>query len=226
MTSKKLTRNDAITYAKYLNFSKVFTHFSKEEANLLKNQLQEALTFLETPQLLNAIYTVLNETIMNASKAMYKHLYRDHLMKKISMVNQSNKMEYKDWLVLFNTEFEKHQFDNLIPILEATDKRIHMEWTVQEETWLLAISNEGIPLPDEWERIHYRINLVKEARSLSTLLEKEDPTKEVGGGLGIGMILMILDGISISMDHFSITAKDNTTTSNITLPWSIFNKQS
>ena len=110
------------------------------------------------------------------------------------------------------------RFDLYRNIMDDLGLKVEVSIEVLSEGSSIRVVNNTKPLEQEMLRIHNSLEKGKELNSLEDIMAGMEQKSKEGGGIGIMMSSMILKQSGIPCRHFSITSKNNTTSSCIFLP--------
>jgi putative nucleotidyltransferase with HDIG domain len=202
---------------KFLNGEPIyreFLHFSEDDCPGLEALLAGLLRSISLEFLLEIIFTILNELLVNAFKANSKRVFFKQIGKDI------NKPEtYNQGLLEFREEFGNFKKE-LLTSLEKTEYRIRLKIMNDDSSLKFWVSNNAEILEEERSRIDFRIHSSIEAKNLTDAYYDVLDTYE-SSGLGIILVKLLLKNSGIHDNNFKIESSPTETVAYFEIPKSI-----
>lgn len=191
--------------------SREYSHFSESDCQDLEIFLGSILRMVSMEFLLEIIFTVLNELLVNAFKANAKRIYFEKIGKDINDAS-----EYEKNLGEFRNEFGEFRME-MIHALERSDYKINLQILNTPDSIQFQVSNNSRILNQEVERINARLESSKKIRNLTEAYSENLDTIE-SSGLGIVLIKLLLKNTGIIENNFAVFSSENTTTVSFEIP--------
>ncbi|MCB1177276.1 MAG: HDOD domain-containing protein [Leptospiraceae bacterium] len=171
----------------------------------LSSLLQIFLVRLDRLYLFEAIYIILKEVLINASRAIAKRAFFES-----EQVDISNEREYYSYLAIFKSKVTSN-WNEFKRLMETS--KYYVDFTIywDENQIVFEVVNNTPLLDIELERIETRIN---SSDKYKTILDayKEQSDNQESAGLGIIMSILLLRNIGLSKSNL-IYRKDEISTS-------------
>ncbi len=177
--------------------------------NNLKDVLKQYLQFRRMDVLMDPLYTILKELLINAVKANFKNIYFEDYKPK----NQAhNIVKYETALKLFKLELGREEARHLSHLARKKGLKAMVDFRVRDNRLFIVVTNPVTMTPQEMENIHNKLHYARDCTDISEYLmnEEEDPHQE-GAGLGLILITMILKSLGADEAGLSITTRQNRT---------------
>lgn len=212
----KLFFNDEETQ-KFLNGKPIireYIHFSEDDCPDLEVLLASLLRSISLEFLLEIIFTILNELLVNAFKANAKRIFFKQIGKDIN-----NRETYDRGLLKFREEFGSFNRE-LIDSIEKSEYRINLRIESKNDILKFSVSNNAEILEEERNRIDFRIHSSNEAKNLTDAYYDVLDTYE-SSGLGIILVKLLLKNSGIHENNFRIESTLNQTVASFEIPKSV-----
>ncbi len=194
------------------SFSWRFTIFSDEDASLVSHLIHYMLGLYGLNFLSNVVMVLAREMIGNAVKANLKRAFFLSLKKDIN-----HEKDYKYGMEIFKQE-GLGQLDLYRNAMEELGLKVEIVIELLPEGSSIKVINNTKVLKQEMIHIHESLQKGKELDSLENIMIDMIQSSKEGGGIGIVMSSMILKQSGIPCKHFSISSKNDTTSSCVFLP--------
>lgn len=161
--------------------------------------------------LVEVVYTVIKEALMNATKANAKRQY--FLSKNLDITNPT---QYFQGMNGFREEIImkwNDQEDNLI----GSKYFIALRMRIKNKEMMILVENNAPLLPEEQERIQKRIDSAKIYNDLAEAFMDMGDTQE-SAGLGIILSQLLLKNSGIGQEKFKITSTAKETRVSLLIP--------
>lgn len=191
-----------------------YTHFSEENCPELEYFLASLLRSISFEFLLEILFTILNELLVNAFKANAKRIYFEKIQKDIH-----NPVDYEAGIIHFREEFNSYKHE-LIESLKRSHYRIRMKIQNGENSLRFWVTNTADLLDEERERIEFRIDTSSQVKNLSEIYHQTLDTNE-SSGLGIVLVKLLLKNSGIHDNHFRVDCRNGETTASFEIPKTI-----
>lgn len=174
--------------------------------------MAKILSKLDLVFLLDTIITILREIILNAVKANAKRLFFEKL--ELDITDQkvyTNGMKiFKDTVI--------NDLESISEDMNNSKYSITMRIKKLESGVRISITNNIKILPDELDRINFRIEKAMESQDFTEAYETVyDPSE--GAGLGIILTILLLKNAGINPEFYSITQEEGTITTSLLIPY-------
>lgn len=167
--------------------------------------------YLDQMYLVEVIFTILKELIVNANKANAKREYFKQIGKDIN-----NPVDYRVGM----KEFHKKIISNWTEqgnILTASDFYVKVKFQNIDNSFIITVDNNSPLTPEEINRISARIESAKQINDLSDAFATMSDTEE-SAGLGIILTQLLLKNSGIGADKLKIGSNGKLTRAFITVP--------
>jgi putative nucleotidyltransferase with HDIG domain len=211
ITENQITRD---SFLRGEVISREYSHFSENDCAALEEYLANILRTISLEFLLEIVFTIINELLVNAFKANAKRIFFDKIGKNIN-----DPREYMEGLLDFRNEFGEFK-DSMRKSLEKSDYKIQL-FIKQEETKLVFwVINNAEMLDQERDRIENRIESSKKIRNLTEAYMENLDTLE-SSGLGIVLVKLLLKNSGILENNFKVTSENGITKAYFEIPKSV-----
>ena len=192
----------AICESKVLTI-KTVSYLSRER-NYIDNVLKKYLHEIKKPHLLNQVSYCLHELAGNANRANAKRIYFDE-----KGLDISSPEEYARGLETFRQDtFTK------IERFQAKQKRaglyIKIDFHLNGEKLRIRVRNNTLLTAEEKKRIHKKFDIMKEYKTIPDAFQLVEDSTE-GAGLGLVMIIQLLQNLGFGTEAFSIDTDEKET---------------
>jgi putative nucleotidyltransferase with HDIG domain len=195
-----------------------YIQFSELDCPALEAFLGGLLRSISMEYLLEIVFTVLNELLVNAFKANVKRVYFESIGKDIE-----NKDDYIEGLKNFREEFA--EFNEKVHLaLTRSNYRIQLKIAHNSDKIQFWIVNNAKMVEDEMERIQFRIKSSSKFKTLSEAYQENLDSYE-STGLGIVLTTLLLRNSGIDKNHLSISSSDDSTVAYFEIPKQIIPKE-
>ncbi len=201
--SKKIEQNEPIIIR--------FNYAEPELLMFMNSILAKMLAKIDHQYLLNSAITILREIVVNAIKANSKRVY---FIK--NGLDIQNPEQYEKGMMLFKKNVIG-EFDAIKDDMEKSDYFVELDVNLTKDDLLIRVSNNCPIMPEELERINFRIDKAKKYNDFSEAYEEVDDDTE-GAGLGIVLTILFLKNMGINPDSYKITSNKGLTQTFITIP--------
>ena len=183
-------------------------------ARKIKNQSEEMLVSLISPDLKGPLVAILHELSVNGFKAIQKKKFIE------TRKERGLSCEGAEFSGPFREYMEKSAANPGLEEIEVT-----VSGSTDREAFVLSVRNRGEATEDELQRIHRAFDRIRKGHDPGSLLEEEglDSILE-GGGIGIPMILFNLKGLGLPLESLSFRVESGSTVVRLALPWRFFRK--
>lgn len=188
-----------------------YIQFSEKDCPPLEAFLASLLRSISMEYLLEIVFTVLNELLVNAFKANVKRVYFDTIGKNIE-----NKEDYSIGLKNFREEFAEFN-QEVHSALSKSKYRIQLKIAQNSDKIQFWIINNAKMVDDEIERIKFRLNSSSKFKTLSEAYQENLDSYE-STGLGIVLTTLLLRNSGIDKNHLSISSNDDSTVAYFEIP--------
>jgi HD-like signal output (HDOD) protein len=188
-----------------------FKYIDEDILIITNSILARILAETDQTYLLNTAITVMREVLVNALKANAKRVY----FKKMNL-DINNPGDYEKGMADFKTDIIG-EFDAIESDLNNSDYFVETLFHEQEIRLVIQISNNSPILPEEMERIQYRIQKAVTLKDFTDAYEDIQDSTE-GAGLGIVLTILLLNNMGVDSKNFKIARRANLTVTSITIP--------
>ncbi|MCC5813981.1 MAG: HDOD domain-containing protein [Leptospira sp.] len=201
----------------------LFYQFVSDEINQqIYAMLIHILASLDKLFLVEVVFTVIKEALMNATKANAKREY--FIRNNLDIQNPS---QYKEGMLGFMTNIVM-KWDEQENFLADSKLYVALRMRMKNKEIIFLVENNVPLLPEELERIQKRIDAAKRYNDLSDAFMEMGDTQE-SAGLGIVLSQLLLKNSGIGQEKFKITSTAKETRASlivpeITVPLEISNK--
>jgi HD-like signal output (HDOD) protein len=206
------------TFLKGEPLVKEFSSFSEENCPELEALLATLLRSISLEFLLEIVFTVLNELLINAFKANAKRVFFEN-----KGIDINNKLEYERLLKDFRDEFGEFRSE-LIQNLEKSQYRIALKLSLDDEKIRFWVTNNAKILDEEMNRIDFRLFSSSKVRNLTDAYH-EALDMEESSGLGIVLIQLLLRNSGIIENRFTVVSEGVETSAYFEIPRTILPKE-
>lgn len=202
--------------------SLVYKFISDEINHQVYALLIHILAFLDKLYLVEVVYTVIKECLINATKANAKRQFflRNNLDINNSQQYRAGMMNFQKEIVMKWEEQKDH--------LENSQYYVALRMRLKGKEILFLVENNAPLLPEENERIQKRLDKASKYNDLSeAFMEMGDTTESAG--LGIILSQLLLKNSGIGQNRFKIQSTETATRAyllvpEVTVPVEITNK--
>ncbi len=190
-----------------LNYSFV----TEEQNQEIYALLVHVMGYMDKLYLVEVVFTVLKELLMNANKANAK---RGYFVRQNLDINDS--ADYKLGMVNFQEEVILNWNDQ-INYLTGSQFYISLLMKVDGNSIHFAVENNAPITPEELARVNKRIEIAKNYNDLSDAFADIADTTE-SAGLGLVLIQLLLRNSGIGSEKFKIHTNDKITRATLSVP--------
>ena len=188
-----------------------FKYIDEDILMITNSILARVLSNTDQIFLLNSIITILREILVNALKANAKRVF----FTKMNL-NINDKNDYSNGIIQFkNTVIG--EFDQIETDLNNSDYYVESVFRISDRDLSIQVSNNSPILPEEMERIQYRIQKAATVKDFTDAYEDIQDSTE-GAGLGIVLTILLLQNMGVEAKNFQISRKNGLTVSTLTIP--------
>lgn len=173
--------------------------------------LFRVLNELDLGYMSELVVVLLKEMIFNASKAVAKRVYFEE--QKLDITNPG---DYNRGMEGFGNTVLRN-WDEFRVAHDATKYNIFVDLKLTASDLELVIRNNIVLVPDEENRIRSRFKIFAETSDVHATMERVRDDTE-GAGLGIVLVLVLLQNAGIAPGNFNIESKDGQTVTFIRIP--------
>ncbi len=188
-----------------------FKYLDEELLMVLNSIITRYLSKIDRIFLLNSVITILREVIVNALKANAKRVY--FLKNNIDIKNPES---YADGMDMFKKNVVG-DFDLIRNDLNHSDFFVEINFEYKNEQLIVKIINNTTILPQELQRIQFRIEKAKQYNDFSDAYDEIQDDSE-GAGLGLVLTVLFLKNMGINPDNFRIQSNDKVTQTSLVIP--------
>jgi putative nucleotidyltransferase with HDIG domain len=188
-----------------------YFQFSELDCPNLENYLASLLRSISLEYLLEIVFTVLNELLVNAFKANVKRVYFEKIGKNIC-----NKEEYLEGIANFREEFGDLN-SGLVDAVENSNYRIQLKLLNEKDKIRFWVSNNASMVEEEMERINTRLISASKVKNLTEAYQDNLDSYE-SSGLGLVLVQLLLRNSGITENFFSIRSENDITTAYFEIP--------
>ncbi|WCL47713.1 HDOD domain-containing protein [Leptospira sp. GIMC2001] len=188
-----------------------YSHFSELDCPQLEAYLASLLRSISLEFLLEIIFTILNELLVNAFKANAKRVFFEN--KGIDINDESS---YADALREFRDAFGEFR-ESLIDSLDNSNYRIILKIANEKDKIKFWVTNNAQILTEEKSRIDFRIQSSSKVKNLSEAYQETLDTEE-SSGLGIVLVQLLLRNSGILENEFRVESEGFLTTAYFEIP--------
>ena len=200
---KKIEQGEPVTVT--------FKHIDEKVLMAVNSILVHLLSRNDQIFLLNSVVTILREIIINSLKANAKRIF---FLKHNLDINKES--DYRKGMNTFKKDVVG-VFENIEGDLLHSDFFVEITFDSSAEKLQIKVVNNSSILPEELERINFRIEKAVEYNDFSEAYnEIEDDTE--GAGLGIVLTILLLKNMGINPGNYRIVRGNNSTLSSVTIP--------
>jgi len=192
-------------------FSIEFSFIGDEINQEIYSLLQKIMSSFDTLFLLEVVYSVLKEILINAGKAIAK---RDYFVR--NNLNIEDPIQYKKGMESFLHEVTE-QWKEQEQFLKKSSYKVTLKGKIENQILVFKVQNNSPILPEEMRRIEARIEASKKYKDLSDAFLEMSDTQE-SAGLGIILIQLLLRNTGIGSDKLSIKSESGITTVTLSIP--------
>ena len=184
---------------------------TEEENQEIYALLVHVMGYMDKLYLVEVVFTVLKELLMNANKANAKRNYfvRQNL-------NIQDASDYKLGMMNFQENIVQ-KWDEQINYLKDSSYYISLMMEVEDSTIHFSVENNAPITKEELSRINMRIEVAKKYNDLSDAFADISDTTE-SAGLGLVLIQLLIRNSGIGSDKFLIQTNDSLTKVTLTVP--------
>lgn len=188
-----------------------YIKFSELDCPSLETYVASLLRSISLEFLLEIVFTVLNELLVNAFKANVKRVYFEKIGKNIF-----DKQDYKEGITNFRDEFGDIHSGLLIAV-EQSNYRIQLKISNEKDKIRFWVSNNAPMVEEEIERINVRLISASKVKNLTEAYQDNLDSYE-SSGLGLVLVQLLLRNSGITENHFSINSENDITTAYFEIP--------
>lgn len=188
-----------------------FKYINEEILMMLNSIVANLLERKDHIFLLNSLITILREIVINALKANAKRIF--FLKKELNIQDAS---DYTKGMLLFKKEIIG-DFEIISSDLNRSDFFVALKFESSDNSIIITVSNNSAILPEELERINYRIKKAIQYNDFSEAYAEIEDDSE-GAGLGIVLTMLLLKNMGIDPMNYQISADNRITTTILTVP--------
>jgi putative nucleotidyltransferase with HDIG domain len=187
-------------------------HFISDEANQqVYAMLIHILGSIDKLYLVEVVYTVIKEALMNATKANAK---RQYFLRQNLNINDPS--QYKQGMAGFMQDIIMHWNEQEV-LLEESGFYVALRMKLRNKEIMILVDNNAPLLPEEQERILKRIDSSKKYNDLSEAFLDMGDNQE-SAGLGIILSQLLLKNSGIGQERFKITSTGKETRVSLLVP--------
>ncbi len=188
-----------------------FKYIDEEILIITNSIIAKMLSETDQIYLLNSAITVMREILVNALKANAKRVYfRKHNL------DINNKSDYEKGMHEFKTNVIG-DFDQIEADLTNSDYFVETLFHDQNVRLVIQVSNNSPILPEEMERIKFRIQKALVLNDFTDAYEEIQDSTE-GAGLGIVLTILLLKNMGVNAKNFQIATRNGITLTSISIP--------
>lgn len=203
---------EVITQLEKAKESRLNYSFVTEEQNQeIYALLVHVMGYMDKLYLVEVVFTVLKELLMNANKANAKRGYFDR-----QGLDINDSADYKLGMVNFQEEVIMN-WNEQINFLTGSQFYISLLMKVDGNSIHFAVENNAPITPEELARINKRIEIAKKYNDLSDAFADIADTTE-SAGLGLVLIQLLLRNSGIGSEKFKIHTNDKITRATLSVP--------
>lgn len=185
--------------------------------DVLREELNRVLVEFGAPQLKSPLYNITRELVINALKAVYKKIFFETVIRDLGI----GEVDYTEWLLLFRTEIETHNAENLAFQAFQEKQPVVVNYLYPDENLVIEINNPGEPTDIEKKRIQNSIDKARVLENFSYLLDDDEDydseAQKEGAGIGLPLIIMTLKGLGIGPEAFSVSYENQETVARVSV---------
>ena len=200
---KKIEKDEALTFR--------FKFINEDLLMLLNSIMAKLLGKMDYIFLLNSTITILREVVVNALKANAKRVFFKKEGLDISLPK-----EYDQGMRRFKEEVIG-VFDVIEKDLVTSEYYIKLHFERKEGNLIIRIINNAPILPEELERITFRMTKAAQYNDFSEVYEEIEDSTE-GAGLGIVLTVLFLKNMGIPPSKFTIKSDKTLTITTLIIP--------
>ncbi|HOO71381.1 MAG TPA: HDOD domain-containing protein [Spirochaetota bacterium] len=200
---KKIEKDEALTFR--------FKFINEDLLMLLNSIMAKLLGKMDFIFLLNSTITILREVVVNALKANAKRVF----FKKEGL-DISRPEDYEEGMRRFKDEVIG-VFDVIEKDLVTSEYYIKLHFERKEGNLIIRIINNAPILPEELERINFRMTKAAQYNDFSEVYEEIEDSTE-GAGLGIVLTVLFLKNMGIPPSKFTIKSDKALTITTLIIP--------
>lgn len=201
--SRKIEKDEPVAFR--------FKFINEDLLMLLNSVIAKFLAKMDYIFLLNSTITILREIVVNALKANAKRVY----FNKVSL-NISDPQQYEIGMKRFKEEVIG-EFDVIEKDLLTSEYYIKLNFDKKDGNLVVRIINNVPVLPEELERINFRMEKAAQYNDFSEVYEEIEDSTE-GAGLGIVLTVLFLKNMGINPKTFSIKSEGDVTYTTLVIP--------
>ena len=201
--SQKIENNEPIKLT--------FKYIDEELLMITNSIIARLLSKTDQIFLLNSVITIMREVLVNALKANAKRVFfRKHNLD----IHKSD--DYEKGIIKFkNTVIG--EFDLIQADLMNSDYFVETVFKLEDDRLLIRVNNNAHILPEELERIQFRIEKASAYNNFTDAYEEIEDSTE-GAGLGIVLTILLLSNMGIPPKNYAIRSKNGMTETNVLIP--------
>lgn len=192
--------------------SRINYYFVTEEQNQeIYALLVHVMGYMDKLYLVEVVFTVLKELLMNANKANAK---RDYFTRE--NLDIQNPKDYQKGMSLFQENIIQ-KWSEQLEHLDGGSFYISLLMKVEAKTIHFAVENNAPITTEELARVNKRIEVAKNYNDLADAFADVSDSTE-SAGLGLVLIQLLLKNSGIGSDKFRIHTNDKLTRATLTVP--------
>ncbi|MCP4131518.1 MAG: HDOD domain-containing protein [bacterium] len=192
-------------------FNITFKYTSNEVLMMINSTIAKTLSKMDHLFLLNSFVTIIREVIVNAQKANVKRIFF-----KMNDLDLQNPDDYALGMRRFKDEIIG-DFEIIEEDVRNSDYYIDIFFETIDEDLHIIITNNTPILPEELERINYRIEKATVFNDFTEAYDEiQDETE--GAGLGIVLTILFLKSMGIDPKSFNIETDGKVTKTKMVVP--------
>lgn len=164
------------------------------------------------------VLVLLKEIISNCSKANAKRIYFEQ-----QQVTVTSNEEY-DRAIRNFSQHVLREWDLFLQEHQHTDYYIHVDFRVSDDEIIFAIENNIELLPREVERIQKKFESFRKFQDINSAFTEIRDESE-GAGLGIFLILSLLENVQVPAENYHIQSGSGVTRNEVRLPRKLTNRE-
>ncbi|MBI3395831.1 MAG: HDOD domain-containing protein [Spirochaetia bacterium] len=172
------------------------------------------LSEVDLGYLTELVLVLLKETVFNCSKAIAKRVYFHE--KGLDIMDPA---QYESGMVSFGNDVLKY-WDEYRELHKDVPFWIRVSLGMDADALHIEITNNAQILPFEMKRIKNRISAFEASRDVHSIMDAVRDDTE-GAGLGIVLVLVLLQNAGISTKNFQIESGNGQTTTRVAIPLKI-----
>ncbi len=188
-----------------------FKFVDPRQIMLINSIMAKHLAKMDHIFLLNSIVTIIREVVINAMKANAKRVF--FYKNKFDITDPD---QYEIGMKKFKEEIIG-EFELIEDDLDNSDFFIKMSFSQAEDKLIVQVINNSPILPEELERINFRINKAKKYSDFTEVYDEIEDDSE-GAGLGIVLTILFLKNMGINPDSFKLISDGKLTQTSLVIP--------